>query len=137
MTNAIASQYNAYAVALALGQMTVVNAMIAPSPEAASALLVAQFLKDHPDKAGELSGCAVALIQPDFMRAALRAIETGIAPGAAAPVLSLVTQSNNAPAEPPTPEPVWRTDGTCVAHGAWQCHECEGIQPWPLPRPAE
>ena len=83
----------AYIVALTFGGggPLFVNALVAPSPEAATALFSVTIMQEHAVQ-GPLAGVGAIELQPDFMRAALRSIEGKLPPDGNAQVLSLVPQ---------------------------------------------
>lgn len=93
-----------YAVALTFadGGPMFVSAVIAPTSEAASAIFTTLVMQANTIPQ-PLSGCAVTPLNPDFLRAALRAVEGKLPPDGEAQVLSLVPQAA-APVEQITPE---------------------------------
>ena len=78
-----------------------VNALMAPSPEAATAMFSVIVMRQY-EVPQELTGCAATELTVEFLRAALRAAEGKLPPGGEAQVLSLVPQA--APLSQLTPE---------------------------------
>jgi hypothetical protein len=92
------TKLNAYMVALVFdgdSAPLVTNTITASSPEMASALLAHAFCVAEPAIAAahRLNGVAVTLIQPGWLRAALRAVEGDAQPAA---VVSLVPKGEQA-----------------------------------------
>lgn len=140
MTNGMIStkpKFNAYCVALLFGDQLLTNCTIAACAEHASALITNVATREHPEL-GPLTGVAVTKIELPWLQTALSSAETGLAPGEAAPVMSLVPKSDPAlPGVPSVTEPTWRTDGTCTAHGIFCCPNCRELSAPPVPLPAE
>ena len=114
---------NAYAVSINFAPpqgMICVNGVVAPNPESAVAMVMHRVMSDLPEEArAELTGIAVTPLTLEWLRFAVKAVETGKGDGT---VLSLVQP---APQEK-VPEPQMRD---------WR----PGVPPfdpnkWPVPR---
>ena len=98
-----------YVVTLSFGQggPLFVNALLAPTPEAATGMLAVIVMREHVPPQ-PLIGCMAMELTPDFLRLALRAVEGKLPPGGQAEVLSLVQppaapQVDQAPQDDPPP----------------------------------
>jgi hypothetical protein len=65
------------------------NALLAPTPEAATAMLATIVMREHT-VTQPLMGCMAMELTPEFLRAALRAVEGKLPPDGNAQVISLV-----------------------------------------------
>ena len=74
------------------------NAVLAPSAEAATALFAIMTMQQH-NLQQPLMGCAAMELTPEFLQASLRAVEGKLPPNGEAQVLSLVPGGLR-PAEP-------------------------------------
>lgn len=91
-------QLHAYVVSLSWssGMMSLIPVMSGGGPEQASAVAVVEAMRQEPFPVGQLAGVQVREIPIEFLRAAVRMIETGsVEP---APVVRLVES------DPPEPE---------------------------------
>jgi len=83
-----------YIVVLSFGEggPLYANALLAPNAESAMAMFSVMTMREFsPPQL--LMGCMTVELQPDFLRAALRAVEGKLPPGGEAQVLSLVPQA--------------------------------------------
>ena len=83
---------HAYVVSLSWssGMMSLIPVMSGGGPEHASAIAVAAAMRQEPVPEGDLDGCQVREIAVEWLRAAVRMIETGSAESA--PVVHLASK---------------------------------------------
>ena len=96
-----------YIVVLSFGEggPLYANALLAPNAESAMAMFSVMTMREFsPPQL--LVGCMTVELQPDFLRAALRAVEGKLPPGGEAQIVSLVPQAppQGSPLFGPTPE---------------------------------
>ncbi len=94
---------HAYVVSLSWPGMMSLSPIMATTPELASAAAVMIAMRTEPIPTGDLAGVQVVEISVEWLRAAVRMIETGSAD--AAPIVRLVEPDSGtyAPWTPPEP----------------------------------
>ena len=125
---------NAYAVSINFAPpqgMICVNGVVAPNPESAVAMVMHRIMSDLPVEArAELTGIAATVLTLEWLRFAVKAVETGKGDGT---VLSLVQPAQKAT----DPDELARARSEAILSGRVECVSAETFPqdkwagPWP------